>query len=81
MARVLIDTNAYAELMRGDETVAGELERSEAILLSPIVIGELYDGFLSGARPRENRVILERFRGKPRSARALSSRTCLSNPP
>jgi len=67
MARILIDTNAYAALMRGDESVADELTRHEAILLSPIVIGELYDGFQNGMRSKENRAILERFREKPRT--------------
>jgi tRNA(fMet)-specific endonuclease VapC len=67
MARILIDTNVYAALMRGDESVADELARHEAILLSPIVIGELYDGFQNGTRSKENRAILERFREKPRT--------------
>ncbi len=65
--RVLIDTNAYAALMGGDTRVADELGRSEAVLLSPVVIGELLDGFLSGSRARENREILDRFREKPRT--------------
>ena len=67
MNRVLIDTNAYAALMAGDERIADELVRREAILLSPIVLGELYDGFLNGTRNRENRAILARFREKPRT--------------
>ena len=67
MARSLIDTNAYAALMAGDVEIARELGRSEAILVSPVVIGELLDGFLGGARMAENRAILERFRGKPRT--------------
>lgn len=67
MSRVLIDTNAYSALMSGDETIADELAKDEAVLLSPIVIAELYDGFLNGSRNRENRLILERFREKPRT--------------
>jgi tRNA(fMet)-specific endonuclease VapC len=67
LARVLIDTNAYAALMRGDQRVADELSHHEAILLSPIVIGELLDGFQNGTRSKENRDILERFRAKPRT--------------
>lgn len=67
MSRVLIDTNAYSALMSGDETIADELATHEAVLLSPIVIAELYDGFLNGSRNRENRRTLERFRVKPRT--------------
>ena len=67
MSRVLIDTNAYSALMSGDGTIADELAKHEAILLSPIVIAELYDGFLNGSRNLENRHTLGRFREKPRT--------------
>jgi|SaaInl7_150m_RNA_FD_contig_21_1334921_length_256_multi_7_in_0_out_0_1 tRNA(fMet)-specific endonuclease VapC len=49
MSRVLIDTNAYTALMTGDGRIAEELARSEAVLLLPVVLGELYDGFKGGA--------------------------------
>ncbi len=67
MSRVLIDTNAYPALMAGDESIADELARHDAILLSPVVIAELYDGFSRGTRNRDNRLILSRFREKPRT--------------
>jgi predicted nucleic acid-binding protein len=67
MRRILIDTNAYSALMSGDSRIADELARNDAILLSPIVIAELYDGFQNGSRNRENRAILLRFREKPRT--------------
>jgi len=66
-ARILIDTNAYAALMTGNQSVAAELAQSEAVLLSPIVIGELLEGFRGGGRNAENRAILSRFREKPRT--------------
>jgi len=47
--RVLIDTNAYAALLYGDERVALELDRAEAVLLSPIVIG-IFQRMEHGAR-------------------------------
>lgn len=53
--------------MAGDMGIADELARNEAILLNPIVIAELLDGFLNGTRNLENRSILERFREKPRT--------------
>ena len=67
MSRVLIDNNAYTALMTGDGRIAEELARSEAVLLSPVVLGELYDGFKGGTRQRENHVILNKFRDKPRT--------------
>lgn len=53
--------------MAGDSRIADELARNDAILLSPVVIAELYDGFVNGTRTGENRAILERFRNKPRT--------------
>ena len=67
MSRVLIDTNAYTALMAGNGTIADILETSDAVILSPIVIGELHDGFRNGTRYRENLQILDRFRAQPRT--------------
>ncbi len=67
MERVLIDTNAYTALLRGNENIRALLAQSGAVLFSPIVIGELIDGFIGGKRERENREILKRFRSKPRT--------------
>ena len=67
MFRVLIDTNAYTALMGGDGHVADMLSQHEAVLMSPVVIGELYDGFRGGSRYRENREILTRFITRPRT--------------
>ena len=53
--------------MAGDARVADALRDAEAVLLSPVVIGELYEGFLGGNRAAENRAILARFRKKPRT--------------
>ncbi len=65
--RVLIDTNAYAALMAGNTCIADTLAESDAVLLSAVVIGELYDGFRGGSRSRENHETLRRFREKPRT--------------
>jgi tRNA(fMet)-specific endonuclease VapC len=67
LSRVLLDTNAYTELLVGNETIAGELSKSEAVLLSPVVLGELLDGFEGGSRNSENREKLLKFRAKPRT--------------
>ena len=65
--RVCLDTNAYAALLGGDRAIAEVLARAEVVILSPVVIGELLDGFAGGTRESENREILERFRAKPRT--------------
>ena len=50
MNPVALDTNAYSALMSGDHRVADLLTQSDAVLLTPVVIGELYDGFRGGLR-------------------------------
>jgi predicted nucleic acid-binding protein len=65
--RVLIDTNIYAELMAGNNQTADVLGSFDAVLLSPIVYGELLDGFRGGKKERENRKILDEFCAQPRT--------------
>lgn len=65
--RIMIDTNAYTALMTGNDRIADVLAGSEAILLSPVVIGELYDGFRGGSRSGQNFETLRKFREKPRT--------------
>lgn len=67
MHRVLIDTNAYGQLLSGNTRIAGILARSQAVLLSAVVIGELLDGFQGGSQEERNRAELARFRGKSRT--------------
>ncbi len=67
--RILIDTNIYSALMAGDGKVAEILGDFDVVLLSPVVYGELLDGFRGGKREGENRKILERFCAQPRTTR------------
>ena len=67
MRRVFLDTNAYTALMAGDGSIADTLNGFAAVMISPIVLGELFDGFLGGNRNYENRKILARFLEKPRT--------------
>ena len=52
--RVLLDSNAYSHLKRGHRQVAEIVRRSEEVLLSTIVIGELLYGFRKGSRLDRN---------------------------
>jgi tRNA(fMet)-specific endonuclease VapC len=52
--KLLLDTNAYAALMRGHAGVAARVRRAEQILLSAVVAGELIFGFRNGSRYEEN---------------------------
>jgi len=51
---VLIDTNAYAEFLRGNEKVKSILENCKEIILCPIVEGELKSGFKNGNQLEKN---------------------------
>jgi tRNA(fMet)-specific endonuclease VapC len=63
--RVLLDTNAYSALRRGNQVVADYVRRSEEVLLSSIVAGELLFGFRYGSRYEENVRALQAFLAFP----------------
>jgi len=65
MKRVLIDTNAYAALLAGDEAVLEPLAAADRVLMSAVVLGELHAGFKGGARESANRELLEEFLRRP----------------
>jgi tRNA(fMet)-specific endonuclease VapC len=63
--KVLLDTNAYTALFRGHKGVAARVRRSEQVLVSTVVAGELLFGFRSGSRFETNREELEDFLASP----------------
>ncbi len=66
MSVVLIDTSAYCRALAGDDTACAELRRADRILVCPIILGELLQGFMHGRRERRNRENLRRFLTSPR---------------
>lgn len=52
--RLLLDTNAYTALRRGEPVVSGLVRSAERILFSTIVAGELIYGFRHGSRAEHN---------------------------
>ncbi len=65
MKKILLDTNAYVRFLRGDEKVMSYLAQADSVYMSVFVLGELFAGFKSGSKQRENKRILERFLLKP----------------
>ncbi|MCZ0934416.1 MAG: type II toxin-antitoxin system VapC family toxin [Gemmatimonadetes bacterium] len=63
--RVLLDSNAYVQLMRGSEKAAGIVRRAEEVLLSTVVLGELLYGFRHGSRYERNARALRAFLDNP----------------
>jgi tRNA(fMet)-specific endonuclease VapC len=61
MKKTVIDTNAYSQLMRGDEEVERALGEAGKVYLPIFVIAELLSGFKNGNREEENRTVLKKF--------------------
>ena len=62
--KLLLDTNAYSDFMRGHEAVIQHVRNAELLLMSPFVIGELLFGFRNGKFFDRNREQLDRFMEK-----------------
>ena len=59
--RILLDTNAYSRLVRGERKVADLARSAEWVLFSPIVYGELVFGFRLGRNLEQNLTTLNAF--------------------
>jgi tRNA(fMet)-specific endonuclease VapC len=69
--KVLLDTSAYAALLRGHQLVLEVLRRAEIVAVPAVVLGELHSGFRAGNRWAENTAQLAQFLSKP-SVRVLN---------
>ena len=63
--RILLDTNAYSLLMRGDDQTVTIVRSATAILMSAVVVGELLYGFRHGSRLQRNTADLQGFLANP----------------
>jgi predicted nucleic acid-binding protein len=63
--RLLLDTNAYVAVKRGDAGAVSRLRQAEAVLVSAVVAGELLHGFRAGRRFEEKRREFEGFLDHP----------------
>ena len=63
--RILLDSNAYSELARGHDRIAGLVQSAEEVLLSVVVVGELMFGFRGGSRFERNVAGLRAFLDTP----------------
>ena len=66
MKEALLDTSAYSALGRGHLGVAEVVRGADRLVLTPVVLGELLDGFRRGGRRRRNEDHLRRFLSSPR---------------
>ena len=66
MRSVLLDTNAYAALLRGDNpSLLDHISMADNVLMSAVVLGELYAGFRGGSRYDANVADLREFLDGP----------------
>ncbi len=65
MSVYCLDTSAYSNFRRGNEEVAGLLDRAELVGVPTITLGELRTGFLLGSRREQNEIELQAFLDNP----------------
>lgn len=65
MKKIILDTSAYSELMRGNKQIADISNSADVVYLSVFVLAELLYGFKRGSMEKKNIQILEKFRSKP----------------
>jgi predicted nucleic acid-binding protein len=63
---LVVDTNAYSGLMRGEPRAVRLLRTAHEIHLPLIVLAELLAGFAAGSRAQKNGEELARFMASPR---------------
>ena len=63
--RILLDSNAYSGMMRGDEQIAAMVRDATEVLMSAVVLGELLYGFRNGTRFERNADDLRSFLDNP----------------
>lgn len=61
MKRLLLDTSAYCELLKGNPEVLDALANCETVFMSIFVLGELFAGFRGGSKGQLNREQLGSF--------------------
>ncbi len=69
--KVLLDTSAYSELMRGRKAILDIVTRAINVAIPAVVLGELHSGFRAGNRLTANTEQLAQFLSKP-SVRTLA---------
>ncbi|MEQ9298470.1 MAG: type II toxin-antitoxin system VapC family toxin [Cyclobacteriaceae bacterium] len=66
MSTLLLDTNAFSGLLRGDQHVFDVLMHASSVYMSVVVLGELMSGYKGGTKEQKNLETLSTFLKKPR---------------
>lgn len=62
---MMLDTNAYSALARGEQTAVEAVSATAELTLPLPVVAELRYGFIKGSQPERNEQTLERFLAQP----------------
>src|SRR3982750_1759174 len=65
--RLLVDSNRYSDMNRGDAEIVARFERAEELWLPFIAHGELLAGFAVGGQRDPNEALLASFLRRPRA--------------
>ena len=65
MSRYCLDTSAYSQFKRGDARVVEIIDTAEWLGVPSVVLGELWVGFIAGARTERNAADLQKFLANP----------------
>jgi tRNA(fMet)-specific endonuclease VapC len=61
MKKILLDTNAYVAFMKGSPEVLDAIAEADLVLMSVVVLGELFTGFYGGSKFQRNKEQLDIF--------------------
>lgn len=65
MKKIVLDTNAYSNLLSGANEVLDIIAVTDTVYMSIFVLGELYAGFKGGTKEKYNIKVLNNFLHKP----------------
>ena len=65
MKKIVLDTNAYSNLLSGANEVLDIIAVTDTVYMSIFVLGELYAGFKGGTKEKYNIKVLNNFLQKP----------------
>jgi predicted nucleic acid-binding protein len=65
VGRLVLDTSTYSRFRAGDGEALDHIAQADVVLLPATVLGELYGGFATGRRERENFQTLSEFLSEP----------------
>ncbi len=61
MSKAFLDSNAFRKIADIHKPILDELDLCDKLFVSPIVLGELFDGYKRGNKEKQNKTKLQEF--------------------